>query len=44
MENRKNNQENIELQDFNSQHKYNEQNNFTDIYNKSIEIINDFIK
>ena len=24
--------------------KYNEQNNFTDIYNKSIEIINDFIK
>ena len=42
MENRKNNQENIELQDFNSQHKYNEQNNYQNYDNIDNAQFNNF--
>ena len=42
MENRKNNQENIELQDFNSQHNYNEQNNYQNYDNINNAQFNNF--
>ena len=42
MENRKNNQENIELQDFNSQHNYNEQNNYQNYDNIDNAQFNNF--